>query len=280
MRNTIAVIAAGVLATGCAGTGYRVTPRVVESQSIHYELGAPTITSHISDYSIAVVPVGADTDKRLVFDIAVINRGEGSANLGVENLTLLVNGVPVEFYTHAELVAEAEAIRNAQIAAGIILGAAMLYVAADAATTTNHGYVSTPYGTSTFAFQSYNPGIAYAAGSLAGNLTGQSIAQANLDMQNTLNGLGSSSLRTSTIEPGYSYGGRATAHRFVIDEEQTGYAQLTVNIGDQQEMFEFDVEHGFGLIPRYNTGPKPRKGPESPASQGEELLVLLTAEDA
>lgn len=258
MNKTIATVtAAAVILTGCAATGYRATPNALDDQTVRYDLGAPTVSQHSEQISLSVLPVGAGPDRRLIFDVAVINRGEEAFNFGVENLQLTIDGSPVSFFTHDELVAQAERERNAQIAAAIILGAAAAYSASQARST-GHSTYSSPYGVSTYSYSYTDPTAAMLGSAMAGAVTAATVNAANENMQDTLRGLGQSALRTTTVDPGYSFGGRSIAQPIELEDEQTAEAVLTVEAGGETTRFHFDVSVGEGIRPEY--GPAPRAG--------------------
>jgi hypothetical protein len=256
MKHSItAVTAIAVILSGCATTGYRATPTALDNQTVRYDLGAPTVAQHTEQLSLTVLPVGAGPDHRLIFDVAVINRSEEAFNFGVENLQLTIDGAPVAFFTHDELVAEAERQRNAQIAAAIIVGAAAAYSASQARTTGYSTY-SSPYGVSTYSYSRSNPTAAMFGTAMAGAATAATINAANENMQDTLRGLGQSALRTTTVDPGFSFGGRSIARPVDLEADQTVEAVLIATIGDQTTRFVFEVSVGEGIHPEYGQAPR------------------------
>ncbi|MEN0653420.1 MULTISPECIES: hypothetical protein [Hyphobacterium] len=254
-QSAVAVIAAGALTTACATTGYTLRPVEAENTEIRYERGFATVTSYGEQGSVMVYPAGANSNRRLLFDVAVINHSETSVNFGLESLELIVNGQTVGFFTRDELAEEARRQRNAQIAAAILIGAAAAYAAADMASSSGHGYISGPYGTTTYAYSHYNATAAVLGSALAAGVTAEAISEINGSMERTLGELGGAALETTTVDSGYSFGGRATARPFEAEAlPEISRVTLIANLGGEEHRFEFDMSVGAPNLYPYQSG--------------------------
>lgn len=254
-RTMIAVALSGALTTACATTqGYTLRPVDTGDVEIRYERGFATVTSNGENGSVMVYPAGANSNRRLLFDVAVINYGD-TTNFGIENLELIVNGQSLGFFTRDELAEEARRQRNAQIAAAILIGAAAMYAANEMATTSGSGYISGPYGTTTYGYSHYNATAAMLGTALAAGATAAAINEINGSMEQTLGQLGGAALETTTIDPGYTFGGRATGRAFSAEElAEISRVELVVDLGGEEHRFEFDMTSGAPNLYPYQSG--------------------------
>lgn len=182
--------------------------RAAEGQQSRMENGVEAINSDMPHSSVRIFEVEEKVGKRGTIQIVVLNASDQPTNLGSENVDMRSDsGTAIETISYERLVKE-EKHRQMWAAIGAAMGAAANNInAANAGNT--YGTVNT-YGSgysSQSTFTAYNPGQTYAAQSLA-----------NAQNQQTFDRLGATSaaamealkanLRTTTIDPGRSFGGQ------------------------------------------------------------------------
>jgi hypothetical protein len=207
-RHAIAIIAAGLLLSGCA-VNYAVQPEVLAQQTVRYERGVPTVFDDKTKGTIQITPMGVSQDGRPYFGMAVFNKGSSAANFGIENVTAVDDfQKPLKAYSRDELAHEAKVKAEWQAVAAVVAGAAAAYGAQQNAYGTTNGYIVTPRGNvATFNATSYDPSAAAIGTAAAGAATGYTLSAIENNMDATLNNLNGAILQTTTIDPGRSYGG-------------------------------------------------------------------------
>jgi len=207
LRAIFVAFVGATLLSGCA-VNYSIQPDAAADQTIRYSQGAATILSDKQQGSIQITPFGV-TGNRMVFGVAVFNKGTRAANYGVENVTSIdTNKTALRVYTHDELVAEAKDQARARVIAAILVGAAAAYAANQNAYSTTNGYVAGPGGFATFSATTYNPAAAAIGTAAAGAATGYAISSIENNLDDTMAHLNGALLQTTTVDPGRSYGGQ------------------------------------------------------------------------
>ena len=238
MKIRAAILVGAISLTACAHQ-YAAIPIKLAGQEIRYTQGRPTIFIDTLSGSVQLTPLGYDKeDSRLIFGAAAFNKGKSPANFGLENLVVTSAGHPLKTYSRDELAHEAR-VKAAWAAVGTALaGAAAAYAANANAYSTTNGYVTTPYGISTYAQTTYNPAIAYAGTAAAGAATGYALYSIKNSMDETIANLNGSILQTNTIDPGQSAGGEVVVD---LPKKVPSPVKFDVSWNGQHYEFEFNV---------------------------------------
>jgi hypothetical protein len=265
----ISVLISAILVFGSPSYAaiFKVTPVGPENVKVRYTQGQPTLYSDMQDSALLVFSHGLNEDKRLVFDVVVFNKGRSAQNFGTENISLVgENNQPIVVFGYEELVREAERKAGwAKFWLGLA-GAATIVAASQSGYSSTYGHVHSPYGTSTFHTTTYDSSIAAGNMALASDATAYGFAQ----IQNSLDAkrarLNNSVLRTTTVDPGFTFGGQ------VITDEIKGKYPRTVALrvawgGDMHE-FRFTVTKGN------------QPTPPIPVAAGLEATAITPAADA
>ena len=222
---------------------FKVTPVGPESLKIRYLRGEPAIYSVRENGVILVVSHGLKDDKRLALEVLAFNKGGAPQNFGTENIGLTgKDGKAITVFGFEELTRQAENKATwAKIWLGLA-GVAGAVAASESGYSTAHGSFSSSYGTSTFYAQTYNPAVASANMAAVAGATGYGFARVQANLDNTRERLSNSILRTTTIDPGQSFGGRV-----VTDSIKGGYPQtvvLKIMWAGEEHTIEFTVTKG------------------------------------
>lgn len=225
-----------------AGT-FKVTPVGPESIKVRYLRGEPTIYSVKESGAMLVLSRGLNKDKRLVLDIVAFNSGNSPQNFGTENISLTgQNGKPITVFGFEELTRQAEKKAGwAKFWLGLA-GVAGAVAASESAYSTTYGSISSRYGTSTYYAESYNPGVAAANMAVVAGATGYGFARIQGNLDNTLARLNNSILRTTTIDPGFSFGGQVITDSIKGDYPQN--VALKIIWAGAEHDVEFTVTKG------------------------------------
>lgn len=182
-------------------------PERIGAETVRYYAGQPTVRLQTTAGIVEVRPLPVEKG-RVAFAVAVVNTGPAPANFGTQNIAARVNGVPVAVPTPEELADAAEQkARGAKIGVGLLAGA----VAAIASTASNQGsyyrHVRGPRGGYTRAvhWEDNTPGVVGATVAVAGGAA--AIASIDRTLDTTLARMGGEALRTTTVDPGASFGG-------------------------------------------------------------------------
>jgi hypothetical protein len=180
-------------------------------------------------------------DGRAAFSIAIFNHDGRPANLGMENITAVVNGIPTPVPTYAQLAEAAERkARQAKIGTALFAGV----LAGVASTASNQGsyyrHVRGPRGgfTQAIHWQDDTPGVIGATAAVAGGA--MVIGGIDRKLDYTLDQLGTEILQTTTIDPGSSFGGMVI---LPIDRDAGHPADIRVNVAFDGRVYAF----GFRL---------------------------------
>jgi hypothetical protein len=231
-------------------------PRHLGAETARYDHGSATISLRSPTATVEIRPLPVEKGQ-VAFSLAVFNHGPGPANLGIENISATVNGIPVPLPSHAQLAEEAERkARNAKIGTALFAGV----LAGVASTASNEGtyyrHVRGPRGSYTQAIHWHDdmPGVIGATAAVAGGAMVIKGIDRKLDY--TLAQLGTQVLQTTTIDPDSSFGGMVI---LPLGHRAAGPADIRVSIRFDGRPYLF----GF-------TWPRPawRRRPIFPQPQG------------
>jgi hypothetical protein len=237
MKYAVALaVCAAMSVSACAST-YTSTPRPTAGQTIRYVQGVATTQGEGRNATVQVTSFGPNDKGRLVFAVAVFNRGDTAMNFGVENVSVSALGAPVRVFTYAEL----ERMAKNDATTALVLTALAGGVAAAAASSgpTYRSTTVTPYGTYSTVATNYAAQAVASSVALAGTTSQMNNISANLD--NTLTSLSGSILQTTTIDPDTSFGGQVISDRVAFPEAGALPANFVVVVGDETFDFAFDI---------------------------------------
>ncbi len=194
--------------------------------------------------AVRVMPTSTAFEGRLSLGVVAFNDGHAGANLGAENVRVFTaNGTSLRVFTYDQLVKEAKTAATWAAVAVALSGAANAYAASQPTTVNTYGSASGNLGYANYASTStiYNPANAALANSLNQAQTSRSINQIGATLDATLGSLGSSVLRTTTIEPGNAFGGNVIVDKpkFAKGEEAT--LRVVVTFSGEEHEFRFSV---------------------------------------
>lgn len=235
-RQLTAAVCTAAMLSACATT-YTATPRPGPGQSVRYVQGVASTLAEGRNLSVQVTPHGLGDKDRLVYSVAVYNRGEEPFNFGVENVSVQAAGAPVRVFTYAEL--ERMAKNDATTALVLTALAGGVAAAAAASGPTYRSTTTTPYGTYTTTATNYAAQAVAASVASASTAAQMNNISANLD--NTLISLGGSVLQTTTIDPDNSYGGQVIADRVTVPDAGVLPTNFLVEVNGERFDFAFDI---------------------------------------
>ena len=222
-----AMLLAGVPAMADAAPPLALYPQHLGAETARYDHGRATISLRSPTATVEIRPLPVEKGQ-VAFSLAVFNHGPGPANLGIENISATVNGIPVPLPSHAQLAEEAERkARNAKIGTALFAGV----LAGVASTASNEGtyyrHVRGPRGSYTQAIHWHDdmPGVIGATAAVAGGAMVIKGIDRKLDY--TLAQLGTQVLQTTTIDPDSSFGGMVI---LPLGHRAAGPADIRVSI--------------------------------------------------
>ncbi|GBH32160.1 hypothetical protein MBESOW_P4343 [Sphingobium xenophagum] len=215
-------------------------PQQIGAETARYQHGSATISLKSPTATVEIRPLPVE-DGRAAFSIAIFNHDGRPANLGMENITAVVNGIPTPVPTYAQLAEAAERkARQAKIGTALFAGV----LAGVASTASNQGsyyrHVRGPRGgfTQAIHWQDDTPGVIGATAAVAGGA--MVIGGIDRKLDYTLDQLGTQILQTTTIDPGSSFGGMVI---LPIDRDAGHPADIRVNVAFDGRVYAF----GFRL---------------------------------
>lgn len=242
-KKLAAASAAALMVSGCAST-YSIQPVATAAQEVTYDHGTALTMSKKARGAVRVAPVATEFNGRMQLAVVAFNTGAAPANLGPENVRVYMSGgAPLQVHTYEQLAREARRSAAWATFAVALAGAANSYAASQPATAqtygsaySNRGYVN--YSSTTTV---YNPANAALANSINQANTNRELSQINAALGATLNGLGNSILRTTTIAPDSVFGGNVVVDRphFAKGEAQT--VRVVVTFSGEDHEFTFAV---------------------------------------
>lgn len=176
--------------------------------------------------------------------VVAFNDSKASANLGTENVSVYTaSGVPVRVFTYEQLAKEAQTAARWQAFAVALAGAANAYAASQPTTVTSYGTAYGPRGLISYSSSAtaYNPANAALANSVNAAQTSRSMGQIGATLDATLRNLGSSILRTTTIEPGNAFGGNVIIDKPKFSKGEAQALRVVVNFDGEVHEFRFSV---------------------------------------
>ena len=182
-------------------------PVPIGSETAHYERGTPTVSYDMPRGSVQIRPLPVE-DGRVAFSVAVFNKSVRAANFGTENISATINGSPASIPTYDQLVSAAEAkARGAKVGTALLAGV----IAGVASTASNEGTYYRRYGGPRHGYVEaihWHDDRTGRAGATAAAASGAMVIRGIDDkLDYTLDELGGQALRTTTIDPGASFGG-------------------------------------------------------------------------
>jgi hypothetical protein len=237
LRLVAAALAAALL-SGCA-VSYSVTPLSSGEQTVRYDRGTPTLFDDKEKGSVQITPLGVAPDGRLVFGMAIFNKGAAASNFGIENLTSMdASKLALKVYSKDELEHEARVRAQWQAFAAVLAGAAGAYAAQQNAYSTTNATLFTPRGgVATLTATTYDPAAAAIGTAAAAAATGYTLNSIRNSMDDTLAHLNGSMLQMTTIDPGRSYGGEVVVD---MPKGRDYPKQFSVETNWNGEAYSFD----------------------------------------
>jgi hypothetical protein len=241
-----------VALSGHASAETVLYPVPTGTESPHFYKGTPTLTMATASGSVEITALPFDHG-HLVFGVAVYNKGNASANFGIENVSASIDdaSIPVLSEKTLEKRAKSRAMWSQ-------IGVAMLSAGAAAAVanahTTNHyyGHVQTPHGTYAWSstYRDNSLGVLGATAAVAGGTAAIIGIQNRLDY--TLANLTNDTVQTTTVEASESYGGKIVLEKPKAGAKQPYDVKLSINWNGQDYPFVYRVtEEGKNVPPAY-----------------------------
>lgn len=234
--STAAIIAAACTMSACA-TSYTMTPHPTGSQSVRYVQGQATIFADGEHSAVQVTALGPNGKGRLIYSVAAMNRSQGPANFGAENVSLSASGSAVRVFTYAELERMAKNDATMALVLTALAGAGSAYVAASGPTSQSTTY--TPFGT--YQTSTTNHALQSLAVSAAAATTASQMNSISNNLDDTLMALGSNVLQTTTIDHLATYGGQIVSDRVDIPAEGELSTALTVRFAGETYVVNFGI---------------------------------------
>jgi hypothetical protein len=203
----VPVLAISLVAPAFAAPPLALYPERIGAETARFYRGNAAVILETPSGSIEIRPMPVENG-RIQFAIAVYNKSGRPANVGTENVSATLNGLPVPVPSYEQLADQAQQkARNAKIGAALFTGV----LAGVASTASNHGtayrHVGGPRGGYTQAIHWHDdtPGIVGATAAVAGGAMVIHGIDKKLDY--TLDQLGGQVLKTTTVDPGSTFGG-------------------------------------------------------------------------
>jgi len=253
MKNLLLVLASCLLIQGCAST-LRIDPQTLDGQQEIFQEGVEAVLSPKK----ALVAIRSTTntyssESRPTFVVSVQNGTKDPFNFSTEDIQVFVDGQPHKVFTYDELVAEIKRQQAWAAFAVALNGAAQSMNAANAGHTyhsgTSNAYAYDNYGNSAYGYGSYS-GYSYNAAA-AQQAQAAANAQTQADMQaiqsqteQSLQSLGSTMLKKTTVLPQSWHGGYVTIEKIPNVAEPHEIKVLVQAAGEEHEFLlqHFKVE--------------------------------------
>lgn len=249
MKNLIVTLVLCALIQGCAST-LKIDPQALDGQQEIYQDGIEAVISPKN----ALVTIRPSTNTyssegRPTFVVSVLNGTEESFNFSTEDIHVFVDGVPHKVFTYDELVAEVKRQQAWAAVATAINGAVQSMNAADAgysyqSGTTNafayDNYGNSAYGSGLYSGYTYNAAAAEQAQAAANAQTQANIQAIRNQTEQSLNFLGSTMLKKTTVFPHSWHGGYVTIAEI---PNTTQPHEIKVVVSAAGEDHEFFLQH-------------------------------------
>lgn len=234
---------------GCATT-LRFDPIALEGQQELYQEGTKTLIS--PKKSLVAIRPSTNTYQSNQYPtlvVSVLNGTEKPYNFSTEDIEVDVNNKPIKVFTYDELVAEVKKQRAFAAFAIALSGAAQSMNAASSGYTyhsgtynssyySNYGYSG--YGYGSYSGYSYNPAAALQAQNAANKQMLTNMTALRSQTNQTLNELGSTILKKSTVFPQKIHGGYIKLERIPIDTVVNDVS-IKINAGGEVHNFNFQL---------------------------------------
>ncbi|MDP5279938.1 hypothetical protein Q9Q95_13465 [Sphingomonas sp. DG1-23] len=234
----VAALLCAVPTTAFAGDKLVVQPVQVGPEQVRYNRGDAMVTLDTPTGSVQIQPLPFDHGG-MAFGIAVFNAGAGATNFDISNVTITVDGAPVQIYSRHDLEKKA---KNRAMWKGILVGLAG-GLSAVAAANQRDTYTATTYGRygtyRTVIDTPSSAGQVQAAAITAGTAYGLVTIRNQLDQ--TLAMLGEQTVQLTTIDPGDSYAGRLVLAKVKFNKKAVPVVRMNVNLGGVDYPFGFRV---------------------------------------
>lgn len=249
MKKFITILVSCALIQGCAST-LKIDPQALEGQQEIYQEGVEAVISP-KNALVAIRPSTNtySSEGRPTFVVSVLNGTETSFNFSTEDIQVFVDGVPHRVFTYDELVAEVKRQQAWAAVAAALNGAAQSMNAANAGHTyhsgTTNAYAYDNYGNSAYGYGSYS-GYSYnAAAAQQAQAAANAQTQANMQAiknqaEQSLNSLGSTMLKKTTVLPQSWHGGYVTIAKIPNSAQPH---EIKVVISAAGEDHEFLLQH-------------------------------------
>ena len=249
MSKLILILLSCVLVQGCAST-LKIDPQTLDGQKEIYQEGVEAVISP-KNALVAIRPSTNtySSDDRPTFVISVLNSTEESFNFSTEDVQVFVDGNPHKVFTYDELVAEVKSQQAWAAFAAALNGAAQSMNAANAGYSyhsgTTNAYAYDNYGNSASGYGSYS-GYSYnAAAAQQAQASANAQTQANMQAiktqtEQSLNTLGSTVLKKTTVLPQSWHGGYVTIAKIPNTAQPH---EIMVIISAAGEEHEFVLDH-------------------------------------
>lgn len=238
LRNTVIVGASAALLCACATT-YNITPVDAGEAKVTYDDGRSTTDLELKNGAVKITPIGVQPNGRLAFAVAGYNKAQAPSNFGTENFSASIAGSQVRVFTYAQLEREAKNAATWAAVAVALSGAAAVAAANNNAYSTTNTTMFTPRGTYTATSTTYSPTAAAVGTAAAGAATAGGLVAIRKELDSTLDRLGGTILKTTTVNPKESYGGQ------IIVEKPKQAAPYSVEVkarwNDEDYVFRFQV---------------------------------------
>lgn len=212
-----------------------IKPVQVESQSVRFDKGVPTVETDLSASAVKIVPLPQMDHGSYQFMVAVYNKQTGrTGNFGIENIKVTrADGSEVAVFSRQELERRAKnRAMWSQIGMAMLAGTA-------AAMQNNNTTISTytPRGTYTTVIN--RPGLSgEQLATLGAGAAGIAISQMRL--QETIDRLGDEIVQTTTIDPDASYGGRIIIDK-IKKHAKNEVLTVDVEFNGEHHVFKFEA---------------------------------------
>ena len=216
---------------------------------VRYYKGEPTFISTKTQGAVQVAMPPTDKGRRVGIVVIALNRGASPQSLGYENVSVRTSaGVPVTLLTYEVLQHKARVQAGWMTFFAAVAAGANSYAAQQSAYGHSYGsaYTSTRYGgvASTYSARYYSP-VAAQVGQARANAENRDLfAAVSGQLEATLAKLDGSVLRTTTIDPGESFGGMV-----VFDlPKGTALRDLVVSVNYAGETHEVPLNGTFATL--------------------------------
>lgn len=208
----------------------------VGPETVRYFKGRPTLDLQQQLGAVQVSPFTIDRGS-LVFTVAVFNRAGTPINVGIENVTATVDGVPHKVMTVEELIKKEQDRARWKKIGLAFLGGLAAYSASQP--TTYRSTYTSRWGTSGYSARISNPYAAYNS-AVIGAEVGFAMNAIQDQLDRTTDALGENVMQLTTVDPGNSYAGKVVLSK-LRNRQLPKRVRLFVSVNGESFPFEFQV---------------------------------------